>query len=178
MKNCYTTMKKLMLVFLLLSPFLLQAQDPMLPVIPDTTYWTTSYNLGLNFNQASFSQNWRAGGVSSVAIGSLFLGKANYARGPVTFDNLIDLQYGLVRTRGLATRKTIDQMLLDTKVGRRLTPRWNLFTALNFISQFTRGYDYVPDDLGQEQALVISNFMAPAFLTSAWGAEYRPREYF
>ncbi|CAN5755904.1 hypothetical protein BH24BAC1_BH24BAC1_37870 [soil metagenome] len=178
MKNTFTLMKRSVLVLLLLSPFLLRAQDPLLPVAPDTSYWTTSYNLGLNFNQASFSQNWRAGGVSSVAIGSLFLAKANYARGPITFDNLADLQYGLVRARGQDTRKTADQILLDTKVGRRLTPRWNLFTSLNFISQFTEGYQYVTDAFGQEQALLISNFMAPGFLTSAWGAEYRPREYF
>jgi hypothetical protein len=171
-------MKKMILVVLFIFPFLLHAQAPLLPIEPDTSYWATSYSLGLNFNQASFSENWRAGGVSSVAIGSLFLGKANYARGPVTFDNLLDLQYGLVRARGQGTRKTADQILLDTKVGRRLSPRWNIFTALNFLTQFTEGYEYVTDDLGQVEARLISDFMAPAFLTSAWGAEYRPREYF
>jgi hypothetical protein len=178
MKNIFTPLKERVLVLLLLSPILLQAQDPLLPAAPDTSYWTTSYNLGLNFNQASFSPNWRAGGVSSVAIGSLFLAKANYTRGPISFDNLADLQYGLVRARGQDTRKTADQILLDSKVGRRLTERWNLFSSLNFLTQFTEGYEYVADASGQEQARLISNFMAPAFLTSAWGAEYRPREYF
>lgn len=175
------------LFFLLLTfslfPLAVQAQVPAIIPIPvpptqDTTYWNTSYNIGLNFNQAAFSQNWRAGGVNSIAIGSLFTGKANYARRNFSFDNLIDLQYGVVRNEGQSTRKTTDRILFDSKVGRRLNERLNLYSSLNFNTQFARGYQYETDNQGQERALLISNFLAPAFITSSWGVEYRPREYF
>jgi hypothetical protein len=156
----------------------IQAQAPSRPQFQDTVFWKTSYNIGLNFNQSAFSDNWRAGGVSSIALGSLFLGKANHVRHRLTFDNLLDLQYGVVNTRGLGTRKTNDRILFDSKVGRILTDRWNLFTSLNFLTQFARGYDHVVNDVGQDDRRLISNFLAPAFLTSSWGAEFRPREYF
>ncbi|CAN5890485.1 hypothetical protein BH24BAC1_BH24BAC1_23530 [soil metagenome] len=176
-------MKKIYPLFFLLLPLCVQAQVPMIIPIPvppdqDTTYWNTSYSVGLNFNQAAFSQNWRAGGVNSIAIGSLFNGKANYARKNFSFDNLIDLQYGVVRNEGQSTRKTTDRILLDSKVGRRLNPRLSLYSSLNFNTQFARGYNYVTDNQGQERALLISNFLAPAFITSSWGVEYSPREYF
>jgi hypothetical protein len=28
----------------------------------DTTYWISDFSVGLNFNQAAFSGNWKAGG--------------------------------------------------------------------------------------------------------------------
>jgi hypothetical protein len=49
---------------------------------------------------------------------------------------------------------------------------------LNFLSQFNKGYKYEDDASGDEQALLISDIFAPAFITSAWGLEYVPVEYF
>lgn len=184
-------MKKVYLLLILLFPLFVQAQVPFpfplpvpvpvpipIPPLQDTTYWQTSYSLGINFNQAAFSNNWTAGGVSSIAIGTLFNGKANYVRRNFSFDNLIDLQYGVVKNEGQGTRKTTDRILFDSKIGRRINPRLSLYSSLNFNTQFTAGYNYITNNQGEETRVLISNFLAPGYITSSWGAEYRPREYF
>jgi hypothetical protein len=161
----------LTLSFLLLLSISVSGQ-----ALTDTTYWTRTLSFGINFNQAAFSNNWRAGGVNSIAIQSLLLAKANYARGPVTWDNLLDLQYGVVNNQGQGVRKTADRILLDSKLGRSLTDKWNLFVAANFQTQFAPGFQYGAGAGGED--LLISDFFAPAFLAVAWGFEYRPVEYF
>jgi hypothetical protein len=53
-----------------------------------------------------------------------------------------------------------------------------LYTSLNFLSQFAKGYKYEKDVNGVEQGILISDFLAPAFITSSWGVEYHPVDYF
>ncbi|HEY9007486.1 DUF3078 domain-containing protein [Ohtaekwangia sp.] len=146
---------------------------------PDTlSNWHNKFTFGLNFNQASFSSNWKGGGINSVGFNSLVNYKANYAKGKSKWDNEIDLLYGFVNNSGQGFRKTLDRMYIDTKYGYALNKNWDLFTSLNFLSQFSKGYKYENDASGVEQKLLISDILAPAFITSAWGAEYHPAEYF
>jgi hypothetical protein len=142
---------------------------------PDTLIWKRKFNFALNFNQASFSSNWKGGGVNSLGFNSLFNYKANYKEGRRGWDNDIDLAFGFVDNSGLGYRKTIDRIFLDTKYGYDLGRNWALFSSLNFLSQFGKGYNY--DDTNDTEQL-ISDFFAPAFITSAWGFEYKPVEYF
>lgn len=146
-------------------------------VKPDSTSkWHKKLALGLNFNQASFSTNWKAGSVNFVGMNSLFNYEADYkGDSVVSWDNQIDLEYGFVNNQGQGYRKSIDKIYLDTKYGRQISAKWNAFTSLTFASQFAKGYQY--DDEDHTKALV-SDFFAPAYITSAWGAEYQPTDYF
>jgi hypothetical protein len=83
-----------------------------------------------------------------------------------------------VNNSGLGFRKTLDRFFADTKYGRALSKKWDIFTSLNFASQFYRGYNYEDDANGDEQALLVSDFLAPAFVTLALGLEYHPVPYF
>ena len=141
---------------------------------PDSLRWKRKLNFAVNFNQASFSSNWKAGGVNSIGLNSTFNYKANYKQGKTSWDNEIDLAYGFVKNSGIGQRKTIDRVFLDTKYGYQLSKNWSLSTSLNFLSQFYKGYKY--DDDGTRH--LISDTFAPAFITSAWGLEYHPVEYF
>ncbi|HEX7014962.1 MAG TPA: hypothetical protein VF191_05580, partial [Cyclobacteriaceae bacterium] len=39
---------------------------------PDTTSnWKKQLTIGINFNQAAFSSNWKAGGINSVGLNTL-----------------------------------------------------------------------------------------------------------
>jgi hypothetical protein len=143
----------------------------------DTT-WRTTITAGFNFNQASFSGNWRAGGVNSVALGSLFNLRADYEKGRLDWDNSIDLLYGMTNNRGQGFRKTTDRIFLDSKLGYKLSDKWNMFLSGNFLSQFAPGYRYEKDLLDRERSINISDFMTPAFLMFAYGFEYKPAEYF
>lgn len=163
----------LMLSFFMLASLLAQAQQ-VPSAQPDTLTWKKKLNFALNLNQASFSSNWRAGGINAFGFNTLFTYKANYKEGRNAWDNDIDLAFGFVNNSGQGYRKTIDRIYLDTKYGYELSDNWSLFTALNFLSQFTKGYNYTDDD----QAQLISGAFAPAFITAAVGLEYHPVEYF
>ncbi|MGB3617256.1 MAG: DUF3078 domain-containing protein [Catalinimonas sp.] len=144
----------------------------------DTSYWNRSFSFGVNFNQASFSGNWTAGGVNSIAVGSLLLAKADYERGPHSWENVLDMQYGVVSNEGQGFRKTADRLFFDSKYGRAISPKWDLFVATNFLTQFAQGFRYEENPQGGERARKISDLLAPAFLTAAWGFEFKPDDYF
>lgn len=146
--------------------------------IDTVTHWKRKLVANLNINQASFSSNWSAGGINSIGLNSLFNYKANYANGNATWDNEFDLLYGFVNNAGQGYRKSIDRIFIDTKYGYKLTSKWSAFTSLNFLSQFSKGYNYEEDANGVEQSSLISDIFAPAFITSAWGVEYAPSTFF
>lgn len=141
----------------------------------DTLLWKRKFNFAINFNQAAFSSNWKAGGVNSVGFNSIFHYKANYKTEHRTWDNDVDLAFGFINSSGLGYRKTIDRIFLDTKYGYILTKDWSIFSSLSFLSQFDKGYLYNDDN---DSRGLISDMMAPAFITSAWGFEYHPVDYF
>jgi hypothetical protein len=158
------------LLLLLVSLSTAFAQDVPL----DTVAWKRKMNFSLNFNQASFSSNWKAGGVNSLGFNSLFNYQANYKEGRRSWDNDLDLAFGFLNSSGQGYRKTIDRIFFDTKYGYDLNKNWALFSSLSFLTQFGQGYNYKDDGTRE----LISDFMAPAFLTSAWGFEYHPVPYF
>lgn len=160
-----------LLCFILLScPAL--AQEPSTQ--PDTLIWKRKLNFSVNLNQASFSSNWKAGGINAFGFNSLFNYVANYKKDRNSWDNDIDLAFGFVNNSGQGYRKTIDRIYLDTKYGYDLGDIWGIFTSLNFLSQFAEGYNYTEDDV----ASLISAPFAPAFVTGAIGLEYHPVDYF
>jgi hypothetical protein len=139
----------------------------------DTTYWISDFSVGLNFNQAAFSGNWKAGGVNSIAFGSILNGNAKYAKEKWSWDSQLELIYGLVKNEGQEFRKSNDRIFLDSKVGYKINDKWGYFTSLNFITQFSQGFDFTQDD-----PILISSFFSPAFLTTGFGFEYKPNEEF
>jgi hypothetical protein len=163
------------ILIVILISFTAQAQ---IIRVDSASNWKKKLVANLNLNQASFSSNWKAGGINSIGVNALFNYKTNYAAGKSTWDNEIDLLYGFVNNSGQGYRKTVDRIFLDTKYGHKLNSKWSAFTSLNFLSQFNKGYKYEDDASGDEQALLISDIFAPAFITSAWGLEYVPVEYF
>lgn len=152
------------------------AQTDTTAVTSDTTYWRRSLNAGANVNQAAFSDNWKSGGTNSIALGLFLNAKANYKKDKSSWDNEVQLKYGIVRNAGEDLRKSVDGIFLDSKYGYAISSDWNIFVSGNFISQFAPGYEYDVDDEGTD--LLISNFMSPGFLTFGLGFEYKPVEWF
>jgi len=146
--------------------------------VDSTANWKKKFNFGFNFNQAAFSSNWKAGGVNSIGLNALLNYKAAYKKDKISWDNEFDLIYGYVNNDGQGFRKTLDRIFIDSKFGYQISNKVNLFSSLNFISQFTEGFKYEKDAAGVEQSALISDLFAPAFITSAWGIEYKPVSYF
>ena len=160
----------LTLVVLLLNAVVVLAQTEA-----DTT-WRRNFSAGINLNQAAFSENWRAGGINSIALNSHLTAGADYSKDRISWDSEVQLQYGLIKNKGEEMRKSVDRIYLDSKYGYKLSSNWNSFFSANFLSQFAPGYEYNIDADGTDR--LISNFLSPGFLTFALGAEYKPNPSF
>jgi hypothetical protein len=166
---------KMLFCLLMLGTFTALAQEE---TKKDTTYWTTKYALGINLNQAAFSDNWTGGGVSSISVGTALNFRPSYKKDKITWNTEFDLIYGAVRNKGQSARKSADRFLFDSKVGYNLSEKWNVFFGANFLTQIAPGYDFSTDSEGNEQRAVISKIMNPAYLTYGFGMEYVPVKWF
>lgn len=139
---------------------------------PDTTkLWTTGTKASLSFSQVSLT-NWAAGGENSFGGNSFLNLFANLKQGKTTWDNSLDMAYGLVKLGDAKMRKSDDKIDLVSKFGHNVINK-NLFLSANlsFKSQFTEGFNY-PND-----SVMISNFLAPGYLMLGFGMDYKPFPY-
>lgn len=134
--------------------------------------WKKGVSVSINFSQASFT-NWAAGGensLSGIALLNLF---SNYKKDKNTWDNSLDLAYGLQQSAHSGLRKNEDKIDFSSKYGRYAFYNHWYYTALvSFKSQFAEGYNY-PND-----SVIISRFMAPGYILGAIGIDYKPNDYF
>ena len=143
------------------------------------SYWHRSIIFGLNFSQSAFSNNYSAGGISAIALGTNFDYKAEYNKTPEDFTSELNLIYGISKNKGQGARKTNDRIFFDNKIATQLSKKWFFFGSLTFESQFTAGYNYTnPDGSNAQNPYLISNFMAPGYLTESIGFEYKPVKWF
>ena len=166
-------MKRIFTIFLLFLAIGFANAQETEEAKKDTTYWLKEISGGLNINQASFSSNWTGGGVNSMAFSTYLIGRANYAKGDWSWDNTLDFMYGIVKNEGEDGRKSNDRIYLDSKVGHKISDKWNVYFAVNFLSQFAPGYDF-----DTEPKTLISKWANPAYLTTGIGFEYKPNNEF
>lgn len=152
-----------------LKPALVQAK---------INYWKTKATVGINANQASFSDNWKGGGTNSIAIGALLNHKAEYSKESYSYTSEVILQYGKVKNKDQLQKKTNDRIYWDNKAAVQLSKNWYFFASLSFESQFDKGFSYSRDANGNEVAKILSRFMSPGYLTQSLGFEYKPSKVF
>lgn len=136
------------------------------------TIWRRGGLFSINFTQVSLT-NWAAGGQNSISGNAIANYFANYKRGKNTWDNSIDLGYGLVmQGKDGDVIKSDDKIDITSKYGRYAFKHWYYTALANFRSQFAPGYNY-PND-----SIAISRFLAPGYLLFALGMDYKPNNYF
>jgi hypothetical protein len=132
--------------------------------------WESGGLFNLNFGQGSQS-NWAAGGDDfSLTIASYLGFYAFYKKDKYSWDNTIDINYGLINTTSLGTRKNDDRIDLLSKVGYALTSKLDVAALFNFHSQFSKGYNYNSD--GSKD--LLSDFLAPGYVLLSLGLDYKP----
>lgn len=155
-------MKKIIFLLLIFTGFAAQAQT-----IDTTKDWTKGGDLGLNFSQSSFT-NWAAGGENALSLTAYTNLFSNYKKGENTWDNSLNLAYGVLQSGHTAPRKNEDKIDLTSKYGRyAFLKHWYYSALVNAKSQFADGYNY-PDD-----STVISRFAAPAYVLASLGLDYK-----
>lgn len=150
----------------------LEAEKKLKAQLADTLEgWKTGGVLSVNFTQVSLT-NWAAGGDNSISLNTITNLFANYKKGDNTWDNTLDLAYGVMKQGNQSVRKTDDRVDMMSKYGRKAYKNWYYAALINFRTQMAPGYNY-PDD-----SIKISNFLAPGYLLGAIGMDYKPNENF
>ncbi len=193
--------KKLVLaIFILLGSLSLsKAQDPLiladtLLIAGDTiimigdsiivkqkikpVYWEKGGNFNLSIQQVSLS-NWNAGGASNLAMNTGLVMFANYKKDKIIWDSKLTVNAGFNRQsdRRFKNRKTNDNFIFISKYGRELTASWYLSTQIDARTQLLAGYRYFrPSGAEFDSRNRISDFLAPAYIQSSTGLNYR-KEY-
>lgn len=139
--------------------------------VPDSLKaWKKGGSGTLNFSQTSLS-NWAAGGENSFSATALFNLFSNYKKEKTTWDNTLDAAYGFLQSGSVSFRKGDDKIDFTSKIGHKTGDKWYVASLVNFKSQFSHGYNY-PND-----SVVISDFLAPAYILLSTGMDYKPNKY-
>lgn len=142
--------------------------------IPDG--WSSKGLFNVNISQGSTS-NWSAGADKfSFATNMLFNYQTFYKNGKNTWDNNLDVNYGMINTTSTGFRKNDDRIDFLTKYGRQIDTagKWFFSVMGNFRTQLTDGYNYFKTAAGADTSEMISSFMAPATVLLSPGIEWRP----
>jgi len=165
-------MKKMILTALLavITTCALTAQ---IKVEEDTTVngWKKGGFFSFSFNQVSLT-NWAAGGESALSVTALASGFIKYRKNDTYFETVLDAGYGFITTKSQSLRKNEDKLELNSKFGKKAKGKFYYAGMMNFRTQFAPGFNF-PND-----SVVISRFMAPAYLSLALGMDYKPNDWF
>jgi Protein of unknown function (DUF3078) len=141
--------------------------------------WIKGGLISFNLTQIGNS-NWIAAGGDDFSLsvtGSLNV-FANRSWGRKTWDNVLDINYGLINTTTLGIRKVNDRLDFVTKYGYK-PKKWkkvDLSLLAQLRSQLTSGYEY--DYFGTTAKRRNSGFFAPAYIIVSPGAEWKPNTWF
>lgn len=133
--------------------------------------WTKGGQFNLNFSQIAL-QNWAAGGENSMTGVAMFNAFANYSEGNISWDNTLNLGYGLLKQDDEDWYKSEDKLQFSSKYGRKTNSNWYYSGLVDFKTQFTKGY------LSSTDTDHSSSFFAPAYLNLAIGMDYKPNDNF
>ena len=186
-------MKRILLLSLVLAAFTsLTAQDDTVKdlkkdaekfikkdandTIPKT--WKLGGIFNLNINQGSLS-NWTAGGDKfSFSLNSYLNLYGFYKKEKHSWDNNLDLAYGIVKTTSLGNRKSSDRIDFLSKYGYAISKKINVASLLNFRSQFAKGFSYSKTAAGADSSTITSKTFAPAYLLLSLGLDWKPNNDF
>ena len=166
-------MKRYFFTLLCLGCILSSDLSAQIAIVEDTTVtgWKKGGFVTLTVNQVSLT-NWAAGGesaLSATALGSYFW---KYRSNGTYFETVVDGGLGVISTKTERISKNEDKLEINSKFGRKIKGKFYYAGLMNFRTQFLPGFN-LPDD-----STVISDFMAPAYLSLALGIDYKPNDWF
>ncbi|MGZ5304997.1 MAG: DUF3078 domain-containing protein, partial [Bacteroidia bacterium] len=164
-------------IWILFAAFLFNGQQAYAQA--DTVgNWAREAVFQLNFSQVALS-NWQGGGQNTIAgsgFAKFFLSTFGEKH---VWENRLDLGYGVFRQgeSGLL-QKSDDMLKFLSKYSRQLSGDWNYAALADFNTFIMPGYNYREDSVTKElyEAELLSKFMAPGYLITSAGFEYRPDE--
>ncbi len=157
-------MKKAIVTLLVIFPFIVFSQE-------SESGWKRGGVFNLSFSQLTL-HNWVAGGQNSIT-GTSFLNLfANYKGNKFTWDNTLDVGYGLLKQGKADFVKSDDKFEISSKYGQYAFKHWYYSGLLSFKTQFAPGYRNPGD------TVMISGFLSPATINLALGMDFKPNDNF
>ncbi len=136
--------------------------------------WNLGATIGFSFNQGHVSDSWARGGESSFATISTLSAFANYKHNNHTWDNKLEMKYGLLKSGDNGFRKNEDRIEFETKYGQKAVRKWYYSALFNLKTQAVKGYVY-PNNADRK---LKSDFFAPAYIIASVGMDYKPKKDF
>ncbi|MEX0661329.1 MAG: DUF3078 domain-containing protein [Balneolaceae bacterium] len=172
-------MKKLLLLLGLTLFLFSQSYAQNEPTVSDTLDgWEYGWVAGLNGSQASYS-NWSQGGSNNISASGKSNLTALFREDRFSYSFTLDTRYGQSKIQGEGTRKTDDLLSIRNRflydIGDENSD-FSLFGNLNFRTQFDEGYDFGAGPNGED--VLISDFLAPAYISENVGLAYSPGDHF
>jgi hypothetical protein len=141
---------------------------------PDTFGWRNHAIVGMNFNQASFS-NWQAGGSSNIAWAWTLNSVFEKVQPKYIWRNTGLLEYGFVKQEDDDLRKSIDLVAVETLYTRRVEFYLKPYVSASARTQLSHGRDY-DEKTGSSNGVpifpVTSDFADPLYLGQSAGLGY------
>lgn len=144
------------------------AQDK--PAEPPKYGWHKEMLGGLNVTQTSFD-NWKQGGENSLAWQANLNFNFTNDQEKTNWANSGKFVYGHTKIGDQESRKSVDEIKLESVFTYKLGTIINPFVATTGETQFTTGYDY-----GVKPKSEISAFFDPAYFRESAGIGYKPNE--
>lgn len=153
-----------------LSPYSASAQESA-PAPADSAKfgWKREANGLLNLSQAYYD-NWSKGGTDALAYELNLGGTALYDQAKYQWETKAKAVYGRTKVGSLASRKTSDELNLETIYTYKLAVMVNPFASASGQTQSMPGYSY-SGDTSQTQ---ISDFFDPAYFIETIGVGITP----
>lgn len=178
MKRIFTLCAALMMVTTLAT-----AQDAE-SVSLSAGKWTTSSTPALKVSEFFFD-NWATSGNSQIDATATFFGNYKYTHPKFVWDNIADLAYGYAwqdlsddedQPFFETKRKSNDKIDLTSAISWNAYKGWGASFTANLKTQFGKGFEYSGIGNYQDER-VISNFFAPAYLTTALSFEHKRSDW-
>jgi hypothetical protein len=135
--------------------------------------WKKGGFINLNINQGSLS-NWSGGGDKfSFSLNAYVNLYAFYKKDKNSWDNSLDLAYGVVNTTTLGNRKSSDRIEYLSKYGYALSKKWDVGLLFDLRSQFANGYAYFKNSVGADSSSLTSKTFAPTYIIISPGFNYK-----
>ena len=130
--------------------------------------WLLSGKFTFLGNQSSYSY-WTAGGQTSVSGTVKIDYDFNYDKNGWNWDTKLITAYGLNSIGGSKfLKKTDDKLELNSLLGKKFTNNlignWSYSSFINFKTQWTKGYRFRKNSLGEEERTELTRFFSPAYL--------------
>jgi len=162
---------RLTAIVMLLSTLIIFAQDEEKKEKP--IGWINTMIGGLNFTQSSFS-NWAQGGENNWTSQLDINGAAEYNQAKYNWLNSLKVQYGVQDVEDVGSRKTVDEIRLESIGTYKVSKYVNPYAALKAESQFSPGFNYDDEGTGNR----VSKAFNPLRLTESFGVGYQPTDNF